>query len=121
MKSPHPHDVLVGRNIRLRRQAKRISQTDLAKHLGLTFQQVQKYEKGTNKIGAGRLITVAKVLEVHVASFFDGAKVTGHVHEPMHLLDKRDAFKLIEAFSKVESQRTRNALVALVQGLTEEE
>jgi transcriptional regulator with XRE-family HTH domain len=121
MKSPHPNDVLVGRNIRLRRQAARVSQTDLALQLGVTFQQIQKYEKGTNRVGAGRIITIATVLKVPIVSFFDGAKTSGQAHEPLELLDRRDAFKLAEAFGKVENQRVRNSLVSLVQSLTEED
>jgi transcriptional regulator with XRE-family HTH domain len=121
MKPPHPNDVLVGRNIRLRRQTARVSQTDLAEQLGVTFQQIQKYEKGTNRVGAGRIITIANALKVPILSLYEGAKTSGQAHEPLQLLDKRDAFKLAEAFSKIESQRVRNSIVSFVQGLTEED
>jgi transcriptional regulator with XRE-family HTH domain len=120
MTTPHPNDVLVGANIRLRRQAAHISQIKLGEHLGVTFQQVQKYEKGTNRVGAGRLLIIAELLKVSVVTFYDGAKMSGHRSSPIRLLNQPDAFKLAEAFSKISNKRTRNALVALVQGLSYE-
>jgi transcriptional regulator with XRE-family HTH domain len=96
-----------------------MSQIELAEHLGVTFQQVQKYEKGVNRVGAGRLLTLANVLNIPVVSFYEGAKMAGKRGRPIQLLVKRDAYRLAEAFDKIESQRTRNALVALVQGLAE--
>ena len=120
MKPPHPNDVLVGVNLRIRRQAARMSQTTLAKHLDVTFQQVQKYERGTNRLSAGKMLTVANVLKVPIVSFYEGAKMPGQASQPIQLLIKKDAFRLAEAFDKIESQRTRNSIVALVQGLTED-
>jgi transcriptional regulator with XRE-family HTH domain len=124
MKPPHPNDVIVGSNIRIFRMKADISQTELGEHLGVTFQQVQKYEKGTNRVGAGRLLTIANFLNVPIPAFYDGtkgAKASASAPAPIHLLEKRDAFKLAEAFSKIESQRTRNSLVALVQSLVEKD
>jgi transcriptional regulator with XRE-family HTH domain len=121
MKPPHPHDVLVGTNLRIRRQAARMSQTTLAKHLDVTFQQVQKYERGTNRLSAGKLLTIANVLKVPIVSFYEGAKMAGQTALPIRLLVKKDAFRLAEAFDKIENQRTRNALVSLLQGLTGED
>ena len=120
MKLPHPNDVLVGANIRLHRNAARVSQTDLATQLGVTFQQVQKYEKGTNKVGAGRLLIIANLLKVPVGAFYEGAKgAYAHSVAPIQLLGKRDAFRLLEAFSKIEDPRLRQSLVALVVHLSE--
>jgi transcriptional regulator with XRE-family HTH domain len=119
MKAPHPNDVLVGANIRLHRNAARVSQTDLAKQLGVTFQQVQKYEKGTNRLGAGRLLILSNLLKVPIAAFFDGAKMTASGNNPIQLLGRRDALRLAEGFEKIDDQRVRNALVALVVGLSE--
>jgi transcriptional regulator with XRE-family HTH domain len=120
MKSPHPNDVLVGANLRLHRNAARISQTEMAERLGVTFQQVQKYEKGTNRLSAGRLLTVAQLLKVPVTTFYEGAR-GGMAKDtpPLLLLAKRDAFRLSEAFSKIEDHRLRSAIVALVVNLSE--
>jgi transcriptional regulator with XRE-family HTH domain len=116
--SPHPNDLLVGTNIRIHRQAAGISQIDLGKHLGVTFQQVQKYEKGTNRVGAGRLLTLATVLKVPVTAFYEGAKLPANGRQPLQLLAKRDALRLAEAFDKISDQRLRQSLVALVMNLS---
>src|SRR5215469_7630290 len=72
-KGPNPVDVLVGARIRVLRQRRKMSQTELGKALGVTFQQVQKYEKGINRVGASRLHLVATALEVPVSEFFASA------------------------------------------------
>jgi len=79
--NPKPVDVHVGRRIRLRRTLLGMSQEKLGKGLGLTFQQVQKYERGTNRVGASRLYQLAKILNVPVAFFFDDmpAEIAGGV------------------------------------------
>jgi transcriptional regulator with XRE-family HTH domain len=69
---PHPVDVHVGRKLRAFRTQRDLSQTSLGRHVGLTFQQIQKYEKGTNRIGASRLHQFALVLNVPVEAFFTG-------------------------------------------------
>jgi transcriptional regulator with XRE-family HTH domain len=97
-----------------------MSQVEMAGHLGVTFQQVQKYEKGTNRLSAGRLLTVASLLKVPVTTFYEGAKgVSGHTTAPIQLLGRRDAFKLAEAFDKITDQRLRRSLVALMVNLSE--
>src|SRR6202043_3425843 len=77
-KSPNPTDKHVGRRVRMRRKMLSMSQTKLADALGLTFQQVQKYEKGTNRIGASRLQQISHTLKVPISFFFeDPLKPTG--------------------------------------------
>jgi transcriptional regulator with XRE-family HTH domain len=118
--TPHPNDVLVGANLRLYRNAARVSQTAMAEALGVTFQQIQKYEKGTNRLTAGRLLTIAHLLKVPVTAFYEGAKgANAPAVAPIQLLGKRDAFRLAEAFSKIKDQRVRQSLVALVVNLSE--
>jgi transcriptional regulator with XRE-family HTH domain len=119
MTTPHPNDVLVGANIRAYRVAARISQIDMGKHLGVTFQQIQKYEKATNRVGAGRLLIIANLLKVPVTAFYDGAKMAGNATSPIKLLGRRDAFTLAEAFSKIEKKRVRRHIVSLVVSLSE--
>lgn len=72
-KTPHPVDLKVGQRIRLARMAKGVSQTDLAEAIGVTFQQVQKYEKGANRVSASRMVQIAGALGYPVAWFFDAA------------------------------------------------
>ena len=74
-RTPHEVDRIVGRNIRIYRLAKGLSQTQLADQLGLTFQQVQKYEKGKNRVGAGRLFEISQILDVPLPSMFEGSKM----------------------------------------------
>jgi transcriptional regulator with XRE-family HTH domain len=120
MKAPHPNDVLVGANIRVHRMAIRMSQVELGEQLGVTFQQIQKYEKGTNRVGAGRLVTISSVLNVPITSFFEGSKTQTHgKQQPVLLLRRRDAFALAEAFDKITGKHIRQALVAFVVSLSE--
>jgi transcriptional regulator with XRE-family HTH domain len=117
---PHPNDVLVGANLRLLRQAAHISQTELAAKLGVTFQQVQKYERGSNRLGAGRLLIVANLLKVPVGAFYEGAKgINAPTVAPIQLLGRRDAFRLAEAFNTIDDQRLRSVLVGLVVKLSQ--
>ena len=81
-RGPDAVDKLVGRNIRILRLAKGLSQTELADALGVTFQQVQKYEKGTNRVGSGRLLKISAILGVKITDFFE---------EPIGLTIRRGA------------------------------
>src|SRR5438132_520204 len=76
-RKPDPIDIEVGQRIRIQRLASGMSQTDLGEQIGVTFQQVQKYEKGANRVGAERLTKIANVLEVPVESFFNGRDTIG--------------------------------------------
>ena len=73
IKAPNPVDKHVGSRVRMRRRMLAMSQGKLGDALGLTFQQVQKYEKGTNRIGAGRLQEISQILQVSIAFFYEGA------------------------------------------------
>src|SRR5262249_46502793 len=84
-KSPNAIDKLVGRNIRLRRLAKGFSQTELGRNLGVTFQQIQKYEGGTNRVGSGRLFQIANFLEVDIKTLFAGSEFPEHSKEKLML------------------------------------
>src|SRR5271163_3010052 len=81
-KAPNPIDKHVGSRVRMRRMMLGMSQEKLGNALGLTFQQVQKYEKGTNRIGASRLQQIAHIVQVPVAFFFEGAPTVGN--SPRH-------------------------------------
>jgi transcriptional regulator with XRE-family HTH domain len=118
-------DVHVGTRLRERREAMGVSQGKLGKHLGLTFSQVQKYEKGTNRIGAGRLHQMAGFLGVPVSYFYEGlgegkgvAQSGGDARDPMLGEEIR---VLNAAYSAIADQGTRASVLALVKSLANED
>src|ERR1700730_12783264 len=96
-KCPSPIDVVVGRNVRLWRMAKGFSQARLAKRLGVTFQQVQKYEVGANRIGTGRLVKVAAILGVPIAALFQGTDGADPARSLLALIADKRGFRLARA------------------------
>ena len=111
-KTPRPVDVEVGRRIRMRRQALGMSQEKLGEVLGITFQQIQKYEKGTNRVGASRLAQIATTLNVSPAYFFPDAKEgegpAPHPHTA--ILDRPDTIALLDAFAGLKADDRRRAI-----------
>jgi transcriptional regulator with XRE-family HTH domain len=107
-------DRLVGQNIRIFRKAKHLSQTDLGRGVGVTFQQIQKYENGANRVGSSRLLKIAEFLDVPVSRFFDnaGALVTDLLASPY-------AVQMLQAFAKIPREEVRRNLVAFTQSLIE--
>src|SRR5204862_2295917 len=109
VKRPDPVDIEVGHRIRIERLARGLSQTALANQLGVTFQQVQKYEKGVNRVGAGRLTKIAEVLGIEVGAFFSGkdvldaerSQVVGEA-SPLKLRTVSGAFRLLRAYGDIE-------------------
>jgi transcriptional regulator with XRE-family HTH domain len=117
-KSTTSHDVEVGQRIRARRMAKGMSQTELGNLLGVTFQQVQKYEKGVNRVGAGRLVRVAEALDVSVSFFFGGTDVGGQdTREILGFLDTSYSLRLLRAFSRIPHGEVQRAIVDLVESI----
>ena len=135
-KLPNPVDVHVGSRIRLRRMMIAMSQEKLGERLGLTFQQVQKYEKGANRVGASRLYAISNILEVPVEFFFADMPETissmekqsdvKGMTEPdetafvMDFVSSSEGLQLNTAFKKISSQETRRKLVDLVKTLAAE-
>jgi len=132
-KSPNPIDVHVGSRIRLRRMMIGMSQETLGEKLSLTFQQVQKYEKGANRVGASRLYTIASILDVPVQFFFDdmpdavaqavpdydGPEASDQTPFVMDFVSSQEGLQLNMAFSKIENGETRKKLVELVKTLAD--
>ena len=118
-KAPNPIDRHVGSRVRMRRMMLSMSQEKLGDALGLTFQQVQKYEKGTNRIGASRLQQIADVLRVPIPTLFDGAPTAYHScqRSVQGLLAKPLALRLLLAFDKINDEAARLAVVHLVEGI----
>src|ERR1700688_732317 len=114
-KSPNPTDKHVGRRVRMCRMMLGMSQEKLGDALGLTFQQVQKYEKGTNRISAGRLQRIADILEIPVADFFTSHKLGGVAPAELYkLLDTAAALRLMRAYSRIREPRLQLAIMRLV-------
>lgn len=120
-----PIDAMVGRTIRMLRLSKGISQGALGRRLGVSFQQVQKYENGSNRVGAGRLAQIAMALDVPMESLLRGIQSvkrrTRQDADPLALLSSGQAMRLARAFSKIADGRIRIALVSLAEGIASEE
>jgi transcriptional regulator with XRE-family HTH domain len=128
----HPVDVHVGGRVRMRRTLLGMTQTDLGDALGLTFQQVQKYERGTNRISSSRLCDLTRVLDVSIDYFFEGMpsevaaispatkrrgkakKLTGY--EP-DILVKRETLELVRAYYKIEDADVRKGVYQLTKAM----
>lgn len=109
---PHPVDIHVGERVRARRLLAGLSQDAFAKKLNITFQQVQKYEKGTNRISASRLYKMATILNVPIDYFFEDL---GQATLPEAM--RREGLELVRAFNKVEEPRTRKQILSLLSSL----
>ena len=131
---PNPIDVHVGGRVRFRRMLLGMSQEKLGEKLGLTFQQVQKYEKGINRIGASRLFDLAQVLGVPVQFFYEEAPASepppvmpdGFSEKPaenaiVEFLRSRDGLELNKAFVRISDAKARRAIVELVRSLANDD
>ncbi len=125
-KHPNQIDVEVGQRIRLQRNVREMSQTTLADALGITFQQVQKYEKGTNRVGASRLSHIAQVLGVPVSFFFgdpqpsfstNSADGVGPIEDLSQFLSTSEGRDLNQAFTQISSPAIKKKVVNLVKAL----
>lgn len=129
-KAPNPIDKHVGSRVRMRRMMLSMSQEKLGDSLGLTFQQVQKYEKGTNRIGASRLQQISLILQVPVSFFFEGAPLPAGRPEGLEeapspgyvtdFLSTSDGLALVRAFTRIENPKLRRRIVDLVQEMAGE-
>jgi len=114
-KRPSSIDIAVGRNVRIWRMAKGLSQAQLASRIGVTFQQIQKYEVGANRIGTGRLVKVAAVLGVPIATLFDGVERADHPSSLLSLVADSRSFRLAHAFAAIKESSLRLSIVNLVE------
>lgn len=125
---PNPIDVHVGGRVRLRRTLLGMSQEKLAQALGLTFQQIQKYERGANRIGSSRLFKLSQILDVPVSFFFDdmtadtatsgGATAPANAPEDASgpdALTKRETLELVRAYYRIPDERLRRKVFELVK------
>jgi transcriptional regulator with XRE-family HTH domain len=129
-KAPNPIDKHVGSRVRMRRMMLSMSQEKLGDALSLTFQQVQKYEKGTNRIGASRLQQISQILQVPVAFFFEGAPTLHPQPEGMteapspayvsDFLATSEGLALTKAFTRIKQPKLRRRIVDLVEEIAGE-
>ncbi|MEQ1647629.1 MAG: helix-turn-helix transcriptional regulator [Hyphomicrobiaceae bacterium] len=132
---PNPIDIHVGGRVRFRRMLLGMSQEKLGEALGLTFQQVQKYEKGVNRVGASRLYDLSQVLQVPIQFFYEEAPISieqGHTQsgafaerpgetQILEFLNTRDGLELNRAFVRIQDPKTRRAVVDLVRAMAGED
>jgi transcriptional regulator with XRE-family HTH domain len=126
-KEPQDVDRHVGSRVRMQRMAIGMSQEKLGDACGITFQQIQKYEKGTNRIGASRLHQIARILEVPVEFFYEGAPSDGGSGEPAvgdrdarsmtEFLATSEGLELVKAFTAVKDQKVRRRIVDLARAV----
>jgi transcriptional regulator with XRE-family HTH domain len=119
-------DAEVGRRVRSRRLECRLSQTELADKIGVTFQQVQKYEKGVNRIGAGRLQRISEALEVPISFFFGATTAStardaanGGAESVFGFLQTSGSVRIVKAFHKIKSRKARQLLVEMAEELAD--
>lgn len=130
-KTPNPVDKHVGSRVRMRRIMLGMSQEKLGEALGLTFQQIQKYEKGTNRIGASRVQQIGDVLQVPVSFFFEGGPSSSVATEGLSeapstayvsdFLATSEGLALIRAFTRIEDAKLRRSIVDLVEQMASRE
>lgn len=136
-RAPHPMDIHVGGRVRLRRMMKGLSQDKLGEELGLTFQQVQKYEKGVNRIGASRLFDIARILEVPVQFFYDDfgdgpesligfaetnrAGFADEKTEFLATISTPEGMHLCRAFTRIQDPLVRRKILDLVRTLADDD
>jgi transcriptional regulator with XRE-family HTH domain len=129
MKNKDPLDIHVGSRVKMQRMLRKLTQQDLADALGLSFQQVQKYEKGMSRIGAARLQTIARTLQVPVSFFFEGSPVReGEVPDEMSststdaafvhkMAAMSDGIRLAQAFTSIGDSAIRRQIVEVVESM----
>lgn len=113
-------DIELGKRIRLRRVEQKISQAELGEKLGVSFQQVQKYEKGVNRVGAARLQQIATALDVPVTFFYDSEGTSREV-ESLLFLDSAFSLRLLRAYSRIKDQAVQRQMVSLMEAIAGEE
>ncbi len=129
-KQPNPIDAHVGSRIRLRRNILGMSQERLGESLGISFQQIQKYERGTNRVGASRLQSIATILNVHVSFFFEEVSGNNPIITAPHasslddlqaFLSSSEGFRLNREFVKIADPNVRRRIIEMVNTLAAED
>ena len=123
----HPVDLYVGARLRIRRKVMGLSQTQVADALGITFQQIQKYERGSNRISASKLYDAAKLLQAPVSYFFEGLDETdgghddGFAHRMIQFISTPEGLELAALFPRLDDRRVRRRVVDLVRAMVDDD
>jgi transcriptional regulator with XRE-family HTH domain len=120
--SPHPLDIALGSRIRLRRRELGLSQEQLAREVGITFQQVQKYEHGTNRVSFSRLVEIAQALRcgvIDIVGDLDKSEASSLFSRHIARLNEPGATELLEAYAAIQSPKHRRAILNLAKQLAE--
>lgn len=123
---PHSVDVHVGKTIRIQRLLRKVSQTELGDRVGVTFQQIQKYEKGSNRVSASMLVEIAGALSVDVRTFFDdltapGPNANDNPAPSEEFIISREGVQLNAAFFSIKNEQLRKKILKLVQAIASTE
>ncbi|GAA3100716.1 helix-turn-helix transcriptional regulator [Rhizobium viscosum] len=123
---PHSVDVHVGKTIRIQRLLRKVSQTELGDRVGVTFQQIQKYEKGSNRVSASMLVEIAGALSVDVRTFFDdltapAANANDNPAPSEEFIISREGVQLNAAFFSIKNEQLRKKILKLVQAIASTE
>ena len=123
---PHSVDVHVGKTIRIQRLLRKVSQTELGDRVGVTFQQIQKYEKGSNRVSASMLVEIAGALSVDVRTFFDdltapAANANDNPAPSEEFVISREGVQLNAAFFSIKNEQLRKKILKLVQAIASTE
>ncbi len=121
-RGPDPIDVAVGARIKMQRRVSGMSQSALADGLGISFQQIQKYENGKNRVSSSRLQQIAALLKVPVSFFFDGGETTGRDKNSDYVVQLCNTFgglELAQAFTRIKGRQVRRSIVDLVQNIAD--
>ncbi len=114
-------DKLIGENIRLRRLMMGLTQDQLADALGLSYQQVQKYETGTNRVSAGRLFQIAALLDTEIVAFYPEAHPATEEDMACDNASARHVIELVRRFSSIENQKVRSSIMSLIRAVTQDD
>ena len=117
----HPVDVHVGKRVRFKRKVLGYTQSDLGKKVGLTFQQIQKYEKGENRISASKLFQISQVLNTCVSFFFEGYSDERVVSTEKTFIDDKQSIDLVQSFKTIKNDKLKKRIMLLVDSMSEED
>ncbi|HEX7790859.1 MAG TPA: helix-turn-helix transcriptional regulator [Afipia sp.] len=120
MRKSGPLDAMLGARIQMLRLSRGISQAALAEKIDVSFQQVQKYERGTHRVGTNRLARIASVLDVSVTEFFESSRTKPPgLKSPIHLLAEPGAWQVLKAYARTPSPRVRSCIVKLIESIAD--
>ncbi len=116
----HPIDIHVGQRVRFKRKMMGLTQTDLAQKVSLTFQQIQKYEKGENRISASKLFQISQILGTNVSFFFEGYSDEQSNSEEV-VLDDKKSVELVQSFKSIKNPKLQKRIMMLINSVNDED